>query len=192
MSRHDKFIKYWESIGKPNLEWKYPERTVWNRFDGPSWPNNYDYRIAGDPHWELRRKWIDSDFTLPIEEKTIGGWMSAAIPFNFAEYEYREAKPESLNTPQPCQVENIDATLSERGKRYGPFQGHAHVTQEIKKAMQRHSGWKNLNSSQVEALEMIAHKIGRIINGDPNYDDSWRDIAGYSTLIVKQLAGEDG
>lgn len=34
---------------------------------------------------------------------------------------------------------------------------------------------------------MIAHKIARILNGDPDYDDSWVDIAGYATLVVKKL-----
>lgn len=36
---------------------------------------------------------------------------------------------------------------------------------------------------------MIVHKIGRILNGDPNYADSWHDIAGYATLIDQQLTG---
>ena len=34
---------------------------------------------------------------------------------------------------------------------------------------------------------MIAHKIGRILNGDPNYLDSWIDIVGYAQLIVDRL-----
>jgi len=39
-----------------------------------------------------------------------------------------------------------------------------------------------MSASHREALEMIAHKIGRILNGDPNYADSWHDIAGYAKL----------
>lgn len=38
-----------------------------------------------------------------------------------------------------------------------------------------------------EALEMIAHKIGRILAGDPAYDDSWVDIAGYATRVAERL-----
>ncbi len=34
---------------------------------------------------------------------------------------------------------------------------------------------------------MIFHKIARIINGDPNYADSWVDIAGYATLVANRL-----
>jgi uncharacterized protein (UPF0297 family) len=47
--------------------------------------------------------------------------------------------------------------------------------------------WKALADDQKEALEMTAHKIGRILNGDPNYIDSWTDIGGYIRLIEKRL-----
>ena len=40
-----------------------------------------------------------------------------------------------------------------------------------------------------EALFMIAHKIGRIVNGDPWYADSWVDIAGYAKLVADRLEG---
>lgn len=90
---------------------------------------------------------------------------------------------------------NIQTTLEERGNKYGPFNGHAEITQCLKQVMSNvvegvETNWKNLTPSQKEALEMIAHKIGRILNGDPNYDDSWRDIAGYAMLIVKELENE--
>jgi hypothetical protein len=42
-------------------------------------------------------------------------------------------------------------------------------------------------ADQREALDMIAHKIARIINGDPDYADSWVDIAGYATLVSERL-----
>ena len=85
----------------------------------------------------------------------------------------------------------VETTLEERGKRYGTFQGHAEITQDLKHVMRIHKGWSKLSYSQREALEMIAHKIGRILNGDPNYADSWHDIAGYATLVDKQLIGQD-
>lgn len=82
---------------------------------------------------------------------------------------------------------DIGATLVERGSRYGPFTGHARITQDLKHIMQTTNGWKKLSSDQKESLEMIAHKIGRILNGDPNYDDSWVDIAGYAKLVGDRL-----
>ena len=56
--------------------------------------------------------------------------------------------------------------------------------------MRRQSGWGRLNTAQEEALEMIAHKIARIINGDPDYKDNWHDIAGYATLVERSLKNE--
>lgn len=82
---------------------------------------------------------------------------------------------------------NIDATLNERGKRYGAFAPHAEITQHLKAVMQSTPGWTRCNHAQREALEMIAHKIGRILNGDPNYRDSWTDIAGYARLVEVEL-----
>jgi predicted GTPase len=81
--------------------------------------------------------------------------------------------------------------LAERGKRYGTFEGHAKITQTLKVYMQRHNRdkWDCLTDDQREALEMIAHKIGRILNGDPDYEDSWRDIAGYAQLVADRLKG---
>jgi hypothetical protein len=88
--------------------------------------------------------------------------------------------------------ENIENVLSERGDRYGPFTGHALVTQDLKRVVALHLAARNkrLSPSQQEALDMIFHKIGRIVNGDPNYSDSWIDIAGYATLVVKILDKE--
>lgn len=81
----------------------------------------------------------------------------------------------------------ISATLEERGNRYGDFEGHANTTQNIKLAMQASSKWLYLELYKKEALEMIAHKIGRILNGDPNYKDSWVDIEGYAHLVSQTL-----
>lgn len=47
--------------------------------------------------------------------------------------------------------------------------------------------WRSLDPDQKEALEMIVHKIGRILNGDPDYADSWHDIAGYAKLVEDRL-----
>ena len=79
--------------------------------------------------------------------------------------------------------------LKERGKRYGRFDGHADVTQRLKQviATELHIRRKELANDQQEALDMICHKIGRIINGDADYEDSWRDIAGYAQLVADRL-----
>ena len=85
---------------------------------------------------------------------------------------------------------STEALITERGNRYGKFKDGAAIMQELKFVMHEVDGWHNLTPSQREALDMIQHKIGRILNGDPTYDDSWKDIAGYATLIVNELNGE--
>ncbi len=88
-------------------------------------------------------------------------------------------------------TDTITQTLTDRGNKYGPFIGHAEVTQRLKRVMAEELAkrGKALADDQWEALEMIAHKIGRIINGDPDYDDSWVDIAGYAKLVSDRLQG---
>ena len=84
----------------------------------------------------------------------------------------------------------IEATLQERGNRYGKFPEHARITQNLKRAMRDSPNWETLDDDQKETLEMIAHKIGRILNGDANYHDSWHDINGYTKLVADRLATE--
>lgn len=91
---------------------------------------------------------------------------------------------------QTYELPSIAEILRERGDRYGRFVDHAEITQRIKAVMHASDRWCQLDSDQKEALEMVAHKIGRILNGDPNYLDSWVDIVGYTQLVVDRLKGD--
>lgn len=92
-----------------------------------------------------------------------------------------------MNNKQP---NDVDAVLAERGARYGKFKDHARITQAFKTIIDECDNGK-LSFSQRESLDMIVHKIGRILNGDPNYADSWVDIAGYSKLVADELEGDE-
>lgn len=84
----------------------------------------------------------------------------------------------------------VDEILLERAKRYdihGSYKDHAELTQALKQIMRAHPGWNHLSGDMKESLDMIQHKIARILNGDPTYDDNWNDIIGYATLIYKTL-----
>ena len=82
----------------------------------------------------------------------------------------------------------IDETLKERGKQYGDFVGHAEITQRLKRAMERSPKWNCISDDKREALDMIVHKIARILNGDPEFHDSWHDIVGYAKLVADSLS----
>lgn len=88
-------------------------------------------------------------------------------------------------------VDPLAAILTQRGSRYGTFVGHAKVTQDFKRLLKKHLDDRDkvLSDDQQEALDMIFHKIGRIVNGDADYDDSWVDVAGYSRLVADRLQG---
>jgi hypothetical protein len=86
---------------------------------------------------------------------------------------------------------SVEDTLSQRGSRYGEFTGHASLAQALKQVMWAEPKYHLLQDDQKEALEMIQHKVSRILNGDPNYADNWHDIAGYATLIDKRLTAEE-
>lgn len=88
--------------------------------------------------------------------------------------------------------EGIDATLNERGKRYGSFFEHAHIAQTTKEFWQSLRGWDRLVADQAQALEVIADKIARILNGDPDYVDNWHDIQGYAKLVEDRLENKEG
>lgn len=83
----------------------------------------------------------------------------------------------------------LNDVLAERGARYGKFTGHAEITQTLKRTVNHHllRRDKRLSDDQQEALDMICHKIGRIVNGDPDYSDHWIDISGYAKLVADRL-----
>ena len=84
---------------------------------------------------------------------------------------------------------SVDETLQQRGNRYGAFKHHAEVSQQLLETIADHmnehneTAWNDLPPFIREALTLICHKLGRIANGDPYYDDNYRDIAGYAKLV---------
>jgi hypothetical protein len=86
---------------------------------------------------------------------------------------------------------DVDETLDARAMDYGKFKDGAALMQGIKRLLADHARVhdKTFADDQWEALEMIVHKIGRIVNGNPDKVDSWVDIAGYATLIADRLQG---
>ena len=81
----------------------------------------------------------------------------------------------------------LATVLSARRDKYGPFINNATISQGLKEILHSSSNWEAMPPDMREALDTIVHKISRIVEGDFNYDDSWIDISGYSTLIVERL-----
>ena len=77
--------------------------------------------------------------------------------------------------------------LDEREITHGDFATKARFIQAFKLMMRTAEGYDDLSPAQRESLDMIATKIGRILHGQPNFADHWRDGAGYFELIVREL-----
>jgi len=107
-----------------------------------------------------------------------------------------DLKPNALRTHKIYKVNNdtqnrvitdIHQTLAERGERYGLFEDQAILSQSFKDVMRSTKCWDKLSKDKKEALEMVQHKIARILNGDPEYHDSWHDCIGYLTIVADTL-----
>jgi hypothetical protein len=83
---------------------------------------------------------------------------------------------------------DINATLAQRGSRYGSFAEQARIEQNIKRAFADTPNWAELPDDCKSCLEMLATKISRILKGDAQYHDSWHDIVGYAKLVADRLA----
>jgi len=85
-------------------------------------------------------------------------------------------------------MSDIVEILSQRQQVYGNFLRQAQIACDLKGVMRAYVSWEEqLAPDQREALEMWAVKVARIINGDPNYADNWRDIEGYARLVANRL-----
>ena len=93
---------------------------------------------------------------------------------------------------------SVNETLNERKKTHGDFADFARITQSIKYAIfdgviesQGLTPLEWFTHQQREAIEMIAHKLGRVAAGDPNVADHWHDIAGYATLAETEIKSHE-
>lgn len=75
-----------------------------------------------------------------------------------------------------------EALTNERKNHHGDWFKQSECANELKDRMRGQRNWHALKPYQAEALDMIATKISRILEGDPNHEDHWDDIAGYAFL----------
>jgi Domain of unknown function (DUF6378) len=89
-------------------------------------------------------------------------------------------------------MQTVDEILKQRGAEYGQFKDHAALSQELKAVISSALATrkKTLEPDMAEALDMIIHKVARVINGNAKSIDQWVDIAGYSTLVADRLQGK--
>lgn len=82
---------------------------------------------------------------------------------------------------------DIREILNQRAQTHGHYPLHAYITQRMKELFRQQENWSRLTDAQREFLDMDAHKVGRILAGDPTHTDHYKDISGYAELCVQEL-----
>lgn len=82
-------------------------------------------------------------------------------------------------------MSDIGETLKERGATHGPFGEQAALSQKLKSICRYNEDRRT--DAQNESLDMICHKMSRILVGNADFADHWFDIEGYAELIVKEI-----
>lgn len=81
---------------------------------------------------------------------------------------------------------SVQDTLNQREKTHGSFSEHSACAQALKKVMKAYGvNYEELCPEHKEALDMIQHKVARVLCGNPAELDHWHDIQGYAALAEK-------
>lgn len=169
----------------------------------PYWSGVYQKEIAGYMDSLLTGEELELDMEY---EGSIGVPKISDVVVHFPTYDAINIAQQTIaarsqdpakHIPSPAETpttnpSEIESTLAERGVRYGSYEEHARVSQNIKRAMQDSNNWADLPDHTKETFEMLAHKIARTLTGDPSYTDNIHDIQGYAKLEEDILLRKQG
>lgn len=125
---------------------------------------------------------IAKKFNIPLETFVKAGLANGTLQYDDEKIPVGDSCDECDEEPP-----TIDAVLAQRGNRYGSFEDNAKTTQMLQNVLHSQEGWYNLSFVQRESIEMIMHKISRLVNGDPLYLDTVVDIDGYNKLMLNHM-----
>jgi hypothetical protein len=76
--------------------------------------------------------------------------------------------------------------IPNRDEQHGGLEAVGQLAQNMKGALRAGANWHRLAPGEREALDMIAHKIARILSGaDPHDSQHWEDVAGYAHAAMR-------
>jgi hypothetical protein len=129
---------------------------------------------------------VDSGISFTPEEVGISEEV-----FMEAAHQASQGKDKIQPKPEP-EVSGVGKVLDTRAEQYGSFMQSSDTAIRIKGIMHNAIARNEVHlfPDQLQALDMIATKISRIVHGNPNHLDSWTDIAGYATLVADRLQGK--
>lgn len=88
-------------------------------------------------------------------------------------------------------MSDVNATLAERGARYGSFYDHATIAQGLQEVLLETPNWFKLQPDVRQMLIVVTDKMARILNGDPDYLDNYHDIQGYARLVEARIMKDE-
>lgn len=94
---------------------------------------------------------------------------------------------ENLVSPRTTVIgsgDSVESIISDRAKTHGDFRDVARVSQEMKDVARSGPNWATMPAYVCEEVDMILHKLARVLCGDPLFLDHHDDIAGYATRVA--------
>ena len=95
-----------------------------------------------------------------------------------------------ISQPEAPLGGDTPSTIAARQSTHGVFSENTKFIQAAKDLARQGPNWATMPAYQREAVDMLMHKIGRILYGDPSHLDHWVDISGYSDRVVKTIKGD--
>ena len=139
----------------------------------------------------MARKLMERGYSVADTAKMVG------MSYGHSWAVYREMNPKAQSAApettleccgQEAHVDNIvEQVLAERGEDYGDYASKAQFIQGVKHLMRSSPSWQAMDADMRESMEMIAHKMGRTLYGNPTHKDNFLDIAGYAKLVADRL-----
>jgi hypothetical protein len=91
--------------------------------------------------------------------------------------------------------DKMSQILASRGEQYGDYKKQSELSRRLRESVLNHMHEHNEPNERLvrvrpyiaESTNMICHKLARAFNGNVLNVDTWRDIAGYATLVADTL-----
>lgn len=91
--------------------------------------------------------------------------------------------------------DKMNQILAARGQQYGDYSKQSELSKRLRESLMNHLHEHNEPKERLvrvrpyiaESTNMICHKLARAFNGNTLNIDTWRDIAGYATLVADIL-----
>lgn len=93
----------------------------------------------------------------------------------------------AFDNPPFAPMNNHDLNdIPNRDEKHGGLGQVGFTSQLLKEVIRQGQNYSRLRPSEAEALDMIGHKIARILNGaDPHNREHWEDVAGYALAAMR-------